>query len=350
MTSPGDGWTAFVGDALAGLLVVLGILCTPFGLSRSGPVSKKLLVQTFLAGLALGAAALTKVAATAPIIAALISSLGADGYVINKEAERTNVLTQTSFYLPLWNPAALFGQIWTGLTSLLQATVGMGRLWFMGPLLIGWTVIMSVTLRRGVNVWILVLALGGASIIAAWLSSPNSFWVPRRASPGAIAILLAGGFWLAASYDDLLHRSKTAWRGLTAIVVGAASITATVWMVDRYEVNNRVHAEERKAIESATSFLRDLKAQDPEAKFCSSGWWTPRTLEYRLPGAHWFEDCHASADAILSGEMGPNIYLVRHGFLWNWENDEKIKRLTEFCDRNRVFHIHPYVVSRCVER
>jgi hypothetical protein len=121
-------------------------------------------------------------------------------------------------------------------------------------------------------------------------------------------------------------------------------------MADRYATVARTNAAERKAIEEATLFLSDLKRQHPDAKFCSSGWWTPRTLEYRLPGAQWFEDCHNKIDSIVSGDMGLDIYLVRHGVLWNWANEEKITKFTDFCDRNRVFHVHPYVVSRCAER
>jgi hypothetical protein len=99
----------------------------------------------------------------------------------------------------------------------------------------------------------------------------------------------------------------------------------------------------RAQVAEVTSRLAAVE-RDPRALLVGWRWWAPRAFEYTLDGGLHFRDAARLTPADVAGR---DLYLVRSVDFWNRERDPAADRWAAECERETLFAVGEFRVSRC---
>lgn len=265
----------------------------------------------------------------------------------------------------------VFGQGFRAATGAIalrfQGNFGILRHWLGGPvglllLLAGIGVGAWVALRMrrapGWELRLLVLAglpIGALVIFAWWLPLGVGLFL-RHALPGILILLLAvcllpavlpGRGWRLAALAPVV---VLGWLGVTraerlhGIPPGyherAALGEETIAVTTRLHLSRPPRRKEQR---DALAALKRIRAENPGRPLLGFTWWTPRDLDYLLPGTGNFVDAFRLARE--PGGIDGAILVVSEAY-WDWGLNPDVAAFRNRC-RDVLFRNRSYFIARC---
>jgi hypothetical protein len=359
----GRGFTKLVGEFVSITLLWIGFLLLPLDVRIPS------LRQSFISGLVLGLAILTKLVVL--ISAAAFLTI----YFMRSPLNFKRILLQavvlfSAMAIPTaafegWKVAALgrheyhelkhreseyfaiagsgvsafknFQELKTNLRrnwTFLYSHFGYRQYFFCFALWLAFLFFSQLKRYRQAGYWFIALSMAGLANVVWWiLFSPTG--LIRHAFTG---ILTLGFFALLATIREwsLLNRYARAFIVILSAGYGTSQIGVFQNLYADISRNDR--------LEHYFQTLSFLEANKDKGEFFGCGFWFHSDLEYGLKGVNNFRDCLGKDFVPSSPDRG--TYLVQSDF-FDWEKNPRVHSFIEQCNVNTVFQSGPFRIGRC---